>query len=102
MITATVIFGEDAVERYQETGKVPSTRWLNEHGGIVDKVQFETKAEYQAYARALNEVDGWYSSDITSAQGTQDDCPHCKEWRSFFSDKDTPTYCPDCGQRILN
>lgn len=102
MIKATTIFGDTAVGRYQETGKIPSTRWLNKYGGIVDEVEFKTRAEYNAYVRALNDVDGWYSSDITAAQEIQEDCPFCKQWRAFFSDKQTVTYCPDCGQQILN
>nr|DAI00619.1 MAG TPA: DNA-directed RNA polymerase [Caudoviricetes sp.] len=102
MIKATTIFGEDVVKRYEETGKVPSTKWVNANGGVVDEVEFKTRAEYNAYVRALNDVDGWYSSDITAAQEIQEDCPFCKQWRAFFSDKQTATYCPDCGQQILN
>ena len=102
MIKATTIFGETAVERYQETGQVPSTRWLNKNDGVVNEVEFKTKAEYDAYVQALNDVDGWFSSDITPAQEIQEDCPHCKEWRSFFSDKESTTYCTACGQKILN
>jgi len=102
MIKATTIFGETAVERYQETGKIPSKRWLNKNGGAISEVEFKTKVEYDAYVQALDDVDGWYSSDITPAQEIQEDCPFCKQWRTFFSDKQTVTYCPDCGQKILN
>lgn len=102
MIKATTIFGEDAVKRYEETGKVPSTKWLNANGGIVDEVEFKTKAEYDAYAKALNDADSWYSSTILQPEETQEDCPFCKQWRAFFFDKQTVTYCPDCGQKILN
>lgn len=87
MVKAKVIFGETAVERYQETEKIPSTHWLNNNGGVVDEVEFKTKAEYDAYARALNDVDGWHSSAITPAQEIHKDCPFCKQWRTFFSDK---------------
>jgi hypothetical protein len=102
MIKATVIFGEDAVRRYEETGKLPSAKWLNKNGGVVDKVEFKTKAEFDAYSKALNDVDGWYNSSILLSEETGEDCPHCKEWRSFFSAKKSTTYCPDCGQKILN
>lgn len=102
MIKATVIFGEDAVRRYEETGKLPSSKWLNKNGGVVDEVEFKTKAEFDAYSKALNDVDGWYNSSILPSEETEEDCPHCKEWRSFFSDKKSTTYCPDCGQKILN
>lgn len=102
MIKATAIFGKDAVNRYEETNKVPSTRWLNKNGGVVDEIKFKTKAEYDAYAKALNDTDGWFSSTILPPEGVREDCPHCKEWRSFFSDKQSITYCPDCGQKILN
>lgn len=102
MTKATVIFGEDAVKRYEETGKVPSTRWLNANGGIVDEAEFKTKAEYNAYAKALNDADSWYRSIILQPEETEEDCPHCNYWRAFFLDKKTVTYCPDCGQKILN
>ncbi|MCD8251910.1 MAG: hypothetical protein LUD40_07940 [Phocaeicola dorei] len=102
MITATVIFGEDAVNRYEETNKVPSTRWLNKNGGVVDEIEFKTKAEFDAYSKALNDADSWHGSMILPPIEIQEDCPHCNKWRSFFSGKDTPTYCPDCGQKILN
>ena len=102
MIKATVIFGEDAVTRYEETGKVPSTGWLNKNGGIVDEVEFKTKAEFDAYSKALNDADSWYSSMVLSPIEIQEDCPHCNKWRSFFRDKESITYCPDCGQKILN
>lgn len=49
MIKATVIFGEDAVRRYEDTGKLPSAKWLNNYGGLVDEIKFNTKAEFNAY-----------------------------------------------------
>lgn len=102
MIKATVIFGEDAVRRYEETDKLPSAKWLNKNGGVVNEVEFKTKVEFEAYSKALNDTDGWYSSSILSPEETGEDCPFCKQWRAFFSDKQTATYCPDCGQKILN
>lgn len=27
-------------------------------------------------------------------------CPYCKEWASYFSDRDSDVYCPDCGRLI--
>lgn len=102
MVKAKVIFDETAVKRYEETGKLPLTKWLNANGGRVDEVEFKTKVEYDAYAKALNDADSWYSSIILQLKEIQEDCPFCKQWRAFFSDKQTVTYCPDCGQKSLN
>lgn len=102
MIKATVIFGEDAVRRYEDTGKLPSAKWLNNYGGLVDEIKFNTKTEFNAYSKALEDADGWNYSTILPPEEIQEDCPHCKEWRTFFSGNKSTTYCPDCGQKILN
>ena len=40
MIKVTVICGGSAVRRYDETGKIPSGKWLNDHGGVVNVKKF--------------------------------------------------------------
>lgn len=81
MIEAQVIFGEDAIARFEETGKVPTDYWLSKHGGVVDTVEFKTMDEYNAYNQALNDVDGWHGSHLLSPKVIPKDCSYCKEWR---------------------
>lgn len=105
MIKATVIFGEDAVRRYDETCKPPSARWLEQNGGIVDEKTFRTKEEFNAYCEGVNDTDGWMESVILDPEITEKPtqaCQYCEQWRSFFADRDHQTYCPDCGQLIVN
>lgn len=103
MIKATVIFGQDAIDKYDVTGKVPTDKWINRNGGVVHEVKFKTRAEYNAYAQALNDVDGWYESLILPLKVTRNtNCPRCTYWRTFFADRTVLTYCPECGQIIIN
>lgn len=30
-----------------------------------------------------------------------EDCDRCSFWRSYFSDREEITYCPDCGKIII-
>ena len=59
MIKITMIFGEDAVRKYDESKELPSEEWLLDNGGIVDEKEFKTEAEYNAYIAGLNDGDGW-------------------------------------------
>lgn len=105
MITLTVIFGEAAVRKYDELGKLPSRQWLQCHGGSVVHKEFKTKIEYNAYKDAINECSGHFDWETLPPVITPDapnDCPHCEEWRTFFSNCEHTVYCPDCGQLILN
>ena len=59
-----MIFGEDAVRKYEESKKLPSQEWLTDNGGVVDEREFRTEAEYNAYIAALNDSDGWLDYQI--------------------------------------
>lgn len=59
-----MIFGEDAVRKYDESKELPSEEWLLDNGGIVDEKEFKTEAEYNAYVAGLNDGDGWYDYQI--------------------------------------
>lgn len=107
MIKATVICGGSAVREYDETGKIPSTKWLNAHGGAVDIREFRTVGEYKAYSMGLADSDGWQAVVLTDKVFTKrndasTDCKHCKEWRAIFCDREHDVYCPDCGKLILH
>lgn len=64
MIKITMIFGEDAVRKYEEDKELPSEEWLMDNGGVVDEKEFKTEAEYNAYVAGLNDGDGWYDHHI--------------------------------------
>ena len=102
MIKATIILGEQAVEHYTETGNMPTAEWLMDNGGVVDHVDFRTRAEYDAYVRALSDGHGWGDYKVVEHELAPQDCPFCRQWREFFHDKRSTVYCPDCGQPILN
>lgn len=107
MIKATVIFGSDAVRRYNETGKIPSSKWLNGHGGVVDVKKFKTQSEYNAYSMGLAEANGWEDTELinkgfTLKNDTSTDCKFCKTWCGIFSDRKRDVYCPDCGKLIIH
>lgn len=105
MIKATIIFGEDAVCRYDETCEIPSDKWLEQNGGVVDEKTFKTIEEFNAYCEEINDADGWSGSEILDPEITEEstqDCQYCEQWRSFFADRESQTYCPDCGLLIVN
>lgn len=111
MITATIILGEDAVRRYEETGKLPSQKWLMDNGGVVDKIEFQTKAEYDAYVQALSDSDSWSDYEVIPEPevprlvcpicgGSNVACdarvnPNTGEILSFFDEMDGA--CEKCG-----
>ena len=53
MIKITMIFGEDAVRKYDESKELPSEEWLMDNGGVVDEKEFKTLEEYNAYVAGL-------------------------------------------------
>lgn len=66
MIEATIILGEEAVARYNETNELPSGEWLTDNGGVVLRIDFRTEAEYDAYVRALSDSDGWNDYQVSN------------------------------------
>lgn len=100
MIKALVILGKEAVNRYDETQKVPTKEWLSKNGGIVDTKEFKTRAEYDAYCQWLNDANGWQEILVFPPMGKQQDCACCEQWR-FAADKEKHIhYCPACGKQF--
>lgn len=105
MIKATVIIGESAVKEYERSDKIPSNKWLVNNEGIVDEKEFKTLEEYNAYSKALSDTENWYGALLLPPEFTEDtatDCKHCQQWRAHFSDRESDTYCPDCGKLIIH
>lgn len=107
MIKATVICGGSAVREYDEYGEIPTDKWLEDHGDIVDDKQFNTPGEYEAYSRGLADAADWDETVLVNKKFVMDndtstDCKHCKEWRAIFCDRENDVYCPDCGKLILH
>lgn len=59
MTKATIIFGGDAIRYYNETGQIPSAEWLMDNGGVVQDIEFPTKAEYDAYVQGVSDAHLW-------------------------------------------
>lgn len=59
MTKATIIFGGDAIRYYNETGQIPSAEWLMDNGGVVQNIEFFTKAEYNAYVQGVSDAHLW-------------------------------------------
>ena len=59
MIKITMIFGEGAVRKYDESKELPSQEWLQDNGGVADENAFRTEAEYNAYVAGANAAAGW-------------------------------------------
>lgn len=103
-IEVTAILGT-ASGRFQDTGKVPSGRWISKHGGEVHKKYFNSEGELNAYREGLSDMCGyedWTVIPQIIAQTERPDCSFCEHWRSFFSDKEKSVYCPDCGKKIMD
>lgn len=64
LLRVKVIFGEDAVRRYEQTGRTPSEKWLLDHGGVVDEKCFRTREEYESYMEGINDSEGWYDHHL--------------------------------------
>lgn len=58
MITVKVLLGKDTVSIYRKTGNIPSEESTAESGGYVITRHFKTEAEYEAYATAVEDLDG--------------------------------------------
>lgn len=65
-ITSKIILGAQATRYYDETGKIPSAKKMEDLGGIVLEKEFKSKEEYDAYISALNESDGWDGCVVVS------------------------------------
>lgn len=105
MIKETVIFGKSAVREFEESDEIPSDKWLEDHGGVIDEKEFNTLAEYKAYAKGLDDAQDWEETVLFDPEFTEDtiaDCKHCQQWRAYFSDRESKTYCPDCGKLIIH
>lgn len=59
IIKATLICGGSAVREYDENGDIPSDKWINNHGGVVESKEFQTQAEYAAYSMGLADAANW-------------------------------------------
>ncbi len=68
MIEATVIFGEDAVKEYNETGQIPSEGWILNNGGVVDTKHFKSQELYEAYCEGVSDCEGWLDSLILKTE----------------------------------
>lgn len=101
MKSIIVIFGEDAVKYYEWTNQVPSDEFISLNGGQVMEVDFRTIEEHSAYLQALADFDSWSTYATIEKDIITEECTHCAEWKSFFSDKESKTYCPDCGELII-
>ncbi|WP_288612666.1 hypothetical protein [uncultured Bacteroides sp.] len=80
MIQATIILGESAVNLYENTGTLPSDQWLMDNGGIVDKIEFKTKGEYDAYTQALSDASGWNEYHVIRHEETLPEQPEASLW----------------------
>jgi len=64
MIKVKVIFGRDAVAHYKHKNRIPSDKWLENNGGVVDELEFASVKEYNSYCRAIDDMDGWYDAIV--------------------------------------
>jgi hypothetical protein len=62
----TVLFGSDVIYEYNDTGEIPSKKWLDENGGVIDTITFDSQKELDAYVKGLNDADGWMESLVLS------------------------------------
>lgn len=58
MITVKVLLGKDTVSIYRKTGNIPPEESTTESGGYTITRHFDTEAEYEAYAMAVEDLDG--------------------------------------------
>lgn len=102
-IESKVIFGTEAVKRYEETGKIPSDKWIKQNGGNVTGQTFNSKAEYDAYLQGIADGEDWNALEVLKPIITETpDCMYCKDWRSYFIDRQSKAYCPDCCKQIIS
>jgi hypothetical protein len=62
----TVLFGSDVIYEYNDTGEIPSKKWLDENGGVIDTITFNSQKELDAYVKGLNDADGWMECLVLS------------------------------------
>lgn len=72
MTKATIIFGGDAIRYYNETGQIPSAEWLIDNGGVVQNIEFPTKAEYDAYVQGVSDALLWDDYHVIPKANTPD------------------------------
>lgn len=72
MIKAAIIFGGDATRYYNETGLLPSSEWLMDNGGVVQDIEFPTKAEYDAYVQGVSDAHLWDNYHVIPKANTPD------------------------------
>lgn len=70
MHKATIIFGTDAVRRYEETGDIPDYETLDATEGAVVRRDFSTKEARDAYMRALEDYDGYNKYIVADSEET--------------------------------
>lgn len=102
MVETFAIFGEAACRRYEDTGKIPTSYWLGKNDGQVERLFFNTKAEYDAFVQGMNYTIGCQNAQVAQTKFIQTpQCKHCDDWRTFFSDKESKVFCPDCGRMLF-
>ena len=99
MVETFAIFGEAACRRYEDTGKLPTEYWLKRNDGQVRYFIFNTKGEYDAFVRGMNNTIGCQNAQVVQGKFIKTpQCKHCDHWQSFFSDKEGKVFCPDSTQ----
>lgn len=102
MVETFAIFGEAACRRYEDTGKLPTEYWLKRNDGQVRYFIFNTKGEYDAFVRGMNNTIGCQNAQVVQGKFIKTpQCKHCDHWQSFFSDKEGKVFCPDCGRMLF-
>ncbi|MGL5690436.1 MAG: hypothetical protein ACRDD8_06395 [Bacteroidales bacterium] len=46
-------------------------------------------------------IDGDLNYTVRWKPSEPDDCEYCDDWRDYFCDRETDTYCVDCGKLII-
>ena len=46
------------------SGRIPSEKWLLDHGGVVNEKCFRTREEYESYMEGINDSEGWYDHHL--------------------------------------
>lgn len=60
---------------------------------------FKSAEEAEKWVNRVEEDEE--DSFIDDTVDKSNDCKRCDSWRGFFSDRDSDTYCPDCGNLII-
>lgn len=70
-IHAKVILGAQATRYFDETGKFPTKKKMDDLGGIIFDKYFGSREEYNAYVEALDDSDGWDGWVVVEQKHTQ-------------------------------